>query len=100
MMNLEESGKQFADQLCTTLHNTNIHTQLDDPQEAFDSGCYFGAVQGFKRGVNVMLQEAVHCLPDIYNKIVESKFDMSVDWGKEYETLILKEVFGIEQNNR
>lgn len=98
MINLEEKGKEFADQLCTTLHNTNIHTQLEDPQEAFDSGCYFGAVQGFKRGVNIMAQEASRCLPSIYNKIVESKFNMSIDWEKEFEKLMLKEVFDIDIN--
>lgn len=95
-MNLEETGKQFADQLCTTLQNTGIHTQLTDPQESFDSGCYFGAVQGFKRGVNMMLAESIKYLPTIYNKIVESGYDMKINWEEEYKKLLLKEVFDIE----
>lgn len=95
-MNLEETGKEFADKLCETLHNTGITTQLDDPQEAFDSGCYFGAVQGFKRGVNMMLVESINLLPTIYNKIVESGYDMNINWEEEYKKLILKEVFDIE----
>lgn len=95
-MNLEEQGKEFAENLCNTLANTGLTTQLNDPGDAFESGCYFGTVQGYKRGVNQMLQFAIESLPDIFNKIAETNFDMTINWKEEYKKLLLSTYFDIK----
>lgn len=99
-MNLEESGKDFADALLETLQGTGLTTQLIDPGEAFESGCYFGAVQGYKRGVNQMIVDIPKLLPDIFNQIVESNYDMKINWPEKFKELILNKVFDIDINKR
>lgn len=93
---IEEQGKEFADGLLETVKLSGIQTELDDPEDSFLSGAYFGAVQGYKRGVNLMLIQAINYFPDIYNKIVESNFDMTIDWQEEFKKMLLKETFGQE----
>lgn len=95
-MILEEQGKEFASSLCDTVEFTGVSTQLDNPHDAFMSGCYFGAVQGYKRGVNVMVEKATELLPDIFNQIANSGFNMEVNWSEEFKKLILKRCFDIE----
>lgn len=96
MTNIEESGKNFADSLLTTIQGMGLSTQLTNPTEAFSSGVYFGAVQGYKRGMNQSLELMSKYLPDIYNEIVQSNFDMSINWPKKFKHIILKKEFGIE----
>ena len=95
-MDIEKEGKVFADDMIKLIKASGINTGLDDPTEAFHSGVYFGIVQGFKKGVNRMLSEAVDRLPDIYNQIVESNHDMSINWKERYIQLLLKECFDLE----
>lgn len=95
-MNLEESGKEFASTLIDTLQAAGLTTQLEDPAAAFESGAYFAAVQGYKRGVNEMVHDIPELLPDIFNKISESGFNMKKDWVNEFRKLILKELFEID----
>ena len=91
---IEAQGQEFADSLLEVVSASDIQSELNDPKEAFMSGCYFGAVQGYKRGVNFMLAEATDYLPVIFNQIADSGFDMSVDWVAEYKKLLLKNIFG------
>lgn len=93
---IEEQGKEFADELLATVELSGVQSELDNPKDAFLSGTYFGAVQGYKRGVNLMLIQAINYFPDIYNMIVESRFDMTIDWQEEFKKLLLKETFGQE----
>ena len=91
---IEQQGKEFADSLLDVVETSGVQSELTDPKEAFMSGCYFGATQGYKRGVNFMLVEAINHLPDIYNMIVESGHDMSINWVEEYKKLLIKNIFG------
>lgn len=93
---IEEQGREFADGLLDTVKLSGAQTELCNPEDAFLSGTYFGAVQGYKRGVNLMLIQAINYFPDIYNKIVESNFDMTIDWQEEFKKMLLKETFGQE----
>ena len=93
---IEEQGREFADGLLDTVKLSGAQTELRNPEDAFLSGTYFGAVQGYKRGVNLMLIQAINYFPDIYNKIVESNFDMTIDWQEEFKKMLLKETFGQE----
>lgn len=92
-----EDGKKFANTLVEAVQAADITSQLENDDDAFLSGVYFGATQGYTKGINVMLQEAVNRLPDIFNQIVQSDFDMSIDWVKRYRDLILNESLKIIQ---
>ncbi len=94
---LHEEGKRFADSLTDVVKNSGVSTQLDNTEDAFLSGCYFGAVQGYMRGVNRMLGDAVKYLPDIFNEISESGFDMKINWVERYKKLLLKNCFEIDE---
>jgi len=96
-MSIEEQGKGFANQLTAAVEASGVYSQLNNPKDSFMSGCYFGAVQGYKRGVNQMLVDATNHLPDIFNKIAESNFNMSIDWTAEFRKLLLKECFEITE---
>lgn len=96
MTNIEEAGKIFADSLLETIQDVGLSTQLKDPTDAFSSGVYFGAVQGYKRGMNHALELLTKYLPDVYNEIVQSNFDMSVNWPEKFQLIVLKKEFGIE----
>lgn len=98
-MNLEESGKEYAEILLKALENTGVSTELDNPQEAFESGVYFGATKGYAKGVNRMLRSIPELLPDIFNQISASNFDMARDWVKEYQKLIINRLFEIDVDN-
>jgi len=97
-MNLEEKGKEFADAIIEAVTLSGAQTQLEDPTDAFESGCYFGVVQGYKRGVNETVNMIIESLPDIFNQIAESGFDMSIDWKERYKKLIYEKYFDIKDN--
>lgn len=94
-MNLEEKGKEYAETLLDALEAAGISTELSDPQDAFESGVYFGCVKGLAKGVNMMFQDIPELLPDIFNQISDSNFDMKKDWVQEYRKLILQKIFDI-----
>lgn len=96
IINIEERGKAFADSIIEAVEISGAQTQLKTPTEAFESGVYFGIVQGYKRGVNEAVNEIVESLPDIFNMISESNFDMTKDWKEIYRKMILRDHFGIE----
>ncbi len=95
-MSLEDEGKSFAQNLIDVIDTAGLESQLEDIHDAFTSGTYFGAVQGYKRGFNQMLQYAIESLPDIYNMIAESGHDMSRNWPEEYKKLIINKYFDSE----
>jgi len=92
-MTLEEEGKQFGDHLLTSLAATGINSNLTSPEEAFQSGVYWGAVQGYKRGVNQMLQDIPELLPLIYNEIIESGCDMTKNWVRRFQDLVIEKKY-------
>ena len=94
-MNLEEKGKEYAETLLDALEAAGISTELSDPQDAFESGTYYGYTKGFAKGVNQMFQDIPELLPDIFNQIADSGFDMKKDWVQEYRKLILQKLFDI-----
>lgn len=96
-MTIERQGQKFGDSLLEAILATGAHSQLTDPGEAFQSGCYFGAVQGYKRGVNVMLKQAIDYLPVIFNQIAETNFDMNINWKERFKELLLTELFKIDE---
>lgn len=95
-MNVEEKGQEYAETMVESVTATGIYTQLSDPKDAFMSGCYFGVVQGYKIGINDGLNLFTRHLPAIYNEIVESNFDMKIDWVKRFKKLILEKEFDIK----
>lgn len=98
-MNLEEQGKKYAETLLDAIEGTGVSTELNNPHDAFESGCYFGAVRGYSKGVNAMVYEIPNLLPDIFNEISESGFDMSKDWVVEFRKLILSKLFEIDDHS-
>lgn len=98
-MNIEEQGKEFATSLCDLVTASGVHTQLDTIEDAFLSGCYFGAVQGYKKGVNTAVPSTIEFLPVIFNKIAASDFNMNINWKKEYMDLVLTECYDVPKEN-
>ena len=95
-MNIEEKGHEYAQTMVESVMSTGLHTQLNDPKDAFMSGCYFGVVQGYKIGINDGLNIITKRLPEIYNEIVESDFDMKINWVDRFKKLILEKEFDIK----
>lgn len=93
---IEEKGKDFADTLLKVLLDNNIYSQQQDPNDAFNSGVYFGAVQGYKRGTNEMLHTSLQLFPKILSRIIESKFDLRINWPEEWAKMILEDEYGIQ----
>lgn len=93
MIDLTIDGNNYADELCDKLNKAGIYSQLNDPQDAFLAGVYFGAIRGYERGINIMLAEAVQQLPNIFNDIAKSGYDMTQNWPQLYLETMIKNSF-------